>query len=87
METTKQWGGKREGAGRKKTSVKTYCIYAPQDVFDIMEAVEGNKSEYILNAIRAYHAAHQAWPLTFHNIRKRRSKKLWATLVFIPENR
>lgn len=47
----KNWGGKREGAGRKKTSVKTYFFSATQEVYDILEAVEGSKSSYICKCI------------------------------------
>ena len=41
METAKKHGGKREGAGRKRTTVKSYAFHAPQEVYDILEAVEG----------------------------------------------
>ena len=53
METNKsKRRGKREGAGRKATVVKFYTIGAPQDVVDIIESVEGNKSQFIFRAIR-----------------------------------
>ncbi len=44
------------GAGRKKTTAKTYGFNAPADVAAILESLEGSKTEYILNAIRRYHA-------------------------------
>ena len=49
----KSWGGARQGAGRKKVTVKRYWYNAPQDVVDILEA-QSNKSEYITMAIRAF---------------------------------
>ena len=58
----KEWGGKREGSGRKKTSAKTIGLRIPQDVVDILAeaAAEGIKStDYIVAAIRAYHAANR----------------------------
>lgn len=51
MEEKKIRGGKREGAGRKRTSVKSYAFHAPQEVHDILEAVEGSKSAYICQCI------------------------------------
>lgn len=54
-DTTKNaHGGRRDGAGRKKTTAKRYGFNAPADVADILEAVEGSKSDYIIAAIRAY---------------------------------
>ena len=53
METNKsKRGGKREGAGRKATVVKFYTIGAPQDVVDIIESVEGNKSQFRFNWLK-----------------------------------
>ena len=49
-------GGRREGAGRKKTTVKRYGFNAPEDVAAILEAVSGSKSDFIITAIRAYSA-------------------------------
>lgn len=49
-----QHGGRREGAGRKKTTAKRYGFNAPEDVAAILEAVEGSKSDFIIAAIRAY---------------------------------
>lgn len=51
MEEKKPRGGKREGAGRKRTSVKSYAFHAPQEVHDILESVEGSKSAYICQCI------------------------------------
>ena len=51
METIKKHGGKREGAGRKRTTVKSYAFHAPQEVYDILEAVQGSKSEFICRCI------------------------------------
>ncbi len=47
-------GGRREGAGRKKTTAKRYGFNAPEDVAAILEAVSGSKSDFIIAAIRAY---------------------------------
>lgn len=43
-------GGKREGAGRKKTTTKRYGFQAPAEVEHILESVPG-KTEYIIQAI------------------------------------
>ena len=50
-ETTKQWGGKREGAGRKKTvgGVKKLGLRVPQDILDILDKVD-KRSEFIFTA-------------------------------------
>lgn len=48
------WGGTRKGAGRKKTSAKSIGLRIPQDVADILDRVEGSKSDFIIAAIRAY---------------------------------
>lgn len=54
METeTKQRGGKREGAGRKKTTAKQIGFCATQEVVDVLADV-ANKSEFICKAILAY---------------------------------
>lgn len=47
-------GGRRDGAGRKKTTAKRYGFNAPEDVAAILETVEGSKSDSIIAAIRAY---------------------------------
>lgn len=44
-------GGARPGAGRKRTCVKSYAFHAPQEVYDILEAVKGSKSEFICQCI------------------------------------
>lgn len=44
-------GGARKGAGRKRTCVKSYAFHAPQEVYDILEAVQGSKSEFICQCI------------------------------------
>lgn len=49
------WGGKREGSGRKKTSSKSIALRIPEDVEKILDAVEGSKTAYIVEAIRFYH--------------------------------
>lgn len=51
MEQQKKRGGKRPGAGRKKTTVKSYAFHAPKEVYDILEAVEGSKSDFICKCI------------------------------------
>lgn len=47
-------GGKREGAGRKKTTEKRIMFGASAEVAEILEKLEGNKSEFINAAILAY---------------------------------
>ena len=49
-------GGARAGAGRKHTSVKTYTVYATQEVMDILETVSGSKSDFICKAVLHYNA-------------------------------
>lgn len=54
METNKEnknWGGKREGAGRKKTTSKSIALRIPEDVVEILDNVE-NRSAFIIEAIR-----------------------------------
>lgn len=53
-------GGRRDGAGRKKTTAKRYGFNAPADVSDILEAVDGSKSDFIIAAIRSYAVKNQA---------------------------
>lgn len=50
----KSHGGARPGAGRKKTTSKSIAIRIPADVEAILDEVEGSKSAYIIEAIRAY---------------------------------
>ncbi|MBR1688092.1 MAG: hypothetical protein IJ710_06105 [Prevotella sp.] len=44
-------GGSRPGSGRPKTSVKTYYFGASPEVYEIMEAVEGSKSQFVNDCI------------------------------------
>ena len=44
-------GGAREGSGRPKTSVKTYYFGASPEVYEIMEAVDGSKSQFVNDCI------------------------------------
>lgn len=46
-----QRGGKREGAGRKKTTSKRYGFNAPKEVESILENVP-DKTAYIIQAIK-----------------------------------
>lgn len=48
-----KWGGKREGAGRKKTTSKSIALRIPDDVVEILDNVE-NRSAFIIEAIRLY---------------------------------
>lgn len=43
-------GGKREGAGRKKTTCKTYCFNAPDGTVQILEKVP-QKTAFIIAAV------------------------------------
>ncbi len=52
MENKKTWGGKREGAGRKKGCAKRYMFSATPDVVEILDSLTTNKSEFICAAIR-----------------------------------
>ncbi|MBP3773737.1 MAG: hypothetical protein ILA34_00100 [Bacteroidaceae bacterium] len=45
------WGGARPGAGRKRTAVRTYEFYALPQVDDILQAVTGNRSQFINQCI------------------------------------
>ena len=48
-------GGARKGAGRKRTTAKQYIVYATEEIRDILEAVEGSKSDFICKCIMFYH--------------------------------
>ena len=48
-------GGRRDGSGRKRTTVKEYRVCATKEVADILEAVQGSKSEYLCRAVLFYH--------------------------------
>lgn len=52
-ETTKKWGGKRDGAGRKRTTAKRIGFNAPEDVAGILSGKK-NLTEFICEAIRFY---------------------------------
>lgn len=54
--TESQWGGARKGAGRKKSTTRSIALRIPEDVEKILDAVEGSKSAYIIEAIRAFAA-------------------------------
>lgn len=55
METqTKNWGGKRENAGRKGKIEKKITFGAIKEVSDFFDTYEGNKNEFINKAILAY---------------------------------
>lgn len=47
-------GGKREGAGRKRTAEGRIGLRIPKDVADILDGIEGSKTEFICEAIRQY---------------------------------
>lgn len=47
----KQRGGARTGAGRKRTVIKTYMVYATQEVHDILQTVKGSRSDFICKCI------------------------------------
>lgn len=68
---TSKRGGARPGAGRKRSRVKSYAFHAPQEVYDILEAVEGSKSEFICQCILK--AAQLPWAALF-------VKKRWSRL-------
>ncbi len=44
-------GGAREGAGRKKKCVKRMFFSASQETLDILNSLEGNKSDFINECI------------------------------------
>lgn len=48
---SKTWGGAREGAGRKRKCAKRMFFSASQEVLDILDALEGNKSDFINECI------------------------------------
>ena len=53
-EKTKQWGGKREGSGRKKKATAQIGLRVPEDIANILASVEGSKTDFICEAIRFY---------------------------------
>ncbi len=48
---SKARGGAREGAGRKRKCAKRMFFSASQEVLDILDALEGNKSDFINECI------------------------------------
>ena len=48
---SKSWGGARQGAGRKKKCAKRMFFSASQEALDILEALDGNKSDFINDCI------------------------------------
>lgn len=49
--TSKPWGGARKGAGRKKQYAKNLYFSATLEVLDILEAHEGNRSDFVNECI------------------------------------
>ncbi len=49
-EITKKWGGKREGAGRKKSTIKRYGFRATPEVAAILEKVD-SVTDFITEAV------------------------------------
>lgn len=45
------WGGVREGAGRKKKYARNYFFSATQEVADILEHLDGNRTDFINHCI------------------------------------
>ena len=45
------WGGARKGSGRKRTCAKRVFFSASQEVADILDACEGNRSDFINECI------------------------------------
>lgn len=45
------WGGAREGAGRKRKCAKRMFFSASQETLDILESMDGNKSDFINDCI------------------------------------
>lgn len=58
METEKKdgWGGRRKGAGRKRTMDGRYAFSAPADIVEILDRA-ASKTDLIRDALRFY-AAH-----------------------------
>lgn len=59
-EENKNWGGKREGAGRKAKAEGSFRVAfrCSQDVYNILQ-LEDNKTAYIEAAIREKHRRDQ----------------------------
>lgn len=45
------WGGARKGSGRKKKYAKNVFFSATQEVADILDGLEGNRSDFINRCI------------------------------------
>lgn len=59
MENIKSHGGRREGAGRKKTVTGRYFGFnSTAEVQAILESLPGSKAEFINNAIVEYVRTH-----------------------------
>lgn len=50
-QSPKTWGGAHQGAGRKRKGVKRVVFCASQEAVDVLEAVGGNKSDFINECI------------------------------------
>ena len=50
----KSWGGARNGAGRKKKYAKNIFFSATQEVADILDQLEENRSDFINRCIMQY---------------------------------
>lgn len=55
-EKKRNWGGAREGSGRKKVKGRNFNFRALPEVEAILDALEGSKSDYINAAILSYAA-------------------------------
>ena len=53
QEKAQNWGGSRQGAGRKKKVAKYVGFGAPDDVAQILDSVP-NRTAFIIDAIRHY---------------------------------
>ena len=49
--TTKSWGGAREGCGRNKKCAKRMFFSATEETLDILNSLDGNKSDFINECI------------------------------------
>lgn len=50
-QTPKSWGGARNGAGRKRKYVRNVFFSATQEVADILDQLEENRSDFINRCI------------------------------------
>lgn len=58
MDIKKTRGGSRPGAGRPKKNVVTVSFCATEDVKSILDAVNGNRSDYICSCILQANKSH-----------------------------